>query len=379
MIKINKPEIFCPVLCLTHRCNLNCIYCYQKFKDDSTMSLETAYCSMDYIFSHIPKNVDSTRISFIGGEPLLEFRTIKSTVEYVESKYDLSKVEFLATTNGTVLTQEMKDWFFKRREKFYLCLSLDGNKETQNHNRSNSFDKIDLDFFTNTWSNASVKMTLSDFSLNHFSDDVKFFHSKGFIVNGANLCEGDFDWSKEEYIKELVPELKKLVDYYVENDDLRPCQALNLSIKNCEILKKQPKRTCGMGNETIFFETNGDIYPCSQVTPSALEKEHIDKIMSLDLKDINNFNDADCLENCYIYPICRGCYCTNYKINGSLNKHNHLRCRITKLMALFIADLDSKRILKNPDKFDDVTKFYTIEAIKKIRELYMNEFEIFFS
>ena len=168
------------------------------------MSEGTALKCIDYIFAHIPNEADSVSISFIGGEPLLEFHTIRACVEYSEQKYDLSKVSFLATTNGTQLTEENKNWFKQKKDKFFLCLSLDGDKETQNHNRSNSFDKIDLDFFTSTWKNSSVKMTLSEFSLSHFAKDVKFLHSKGFIVNGANLCEGEFDWSDEEYIKIMI-------------------------------------------------------------------------------------------------------------------------------------------------------------------------------
>ena len=58
-----------------------------------------------------------------------------------------------------------------------------------------------------------------------------------------------------------------------------------------------------------------------------------------------------------------------------MNISNRTKCRITKLMALFMADLYAKRILKNPSHFDDVLKYYTIEAISNIRKLYLDEFK----
>ena len=31
------------------------------------------------------------------------------------------------------------------------------------------------------------------------------------------MFEGEFDWSDEKYIQAIIPELKKLVDFYVEH------------------------------------------------------------------------------------------------------------------------------------------------------------------
>ena len=66
-------------------------------------------------------------------------------------------------------------------------------------------------------------MTLSDYSLPRLSENVIFIHSLGFKkITGANLFEGDFDFDNEEFIRILVPELKRLVDFYSkpENGDL---------------------------------------------------------------------------------------------------------------------------------------------------------------
>jgi len=113
----------------------------------------------------------------------------------------------------------MKQWFSEKKDIFKLGLSLDGKKDTHDYNRCNSFDSIDIDFFLNNYPEQGIKMTLSEYSLPHLADDIKYIYSLGFKeIDGVNLAEGAFDWSKDIYIKILMPQLKELVDFYVEND-----------------------------------------------------------------------------------------------------------------------------------------------------------------
>ena len=43
---------FSPTLCLTHNCNLDCIYCYQEHDTGVRMSLDTAKKVIDWIYEH---------------------------------------------------------------------------------------------------------------------------------------------------------------------------------------------------------------------------------------------------------------------------------------------------------------------------------------
>lgn len=132
-----------PTICVTHRCNLSCVYCYQHYHEAKDITKEIALHCIDDIFRSIPNYAKQVCISFIGGEPLLMFDLIKELYTYIFSTYNDDRVILFATTNGTVLTADMKEWFSQRKEKFVLGLSLDGAKETQDSNRSHSFDKID--------------------------------------------------------------------------------------------------------------------------------------------------------------------------------------------------------------------------------------------
>jgi sulfatase maturation enzyme AslB (radical SAM superfamily) len=373
---MSKTELhFGPNLCVTRDCNLSCVYCYQRHCTGQTMSLDTAQRAIDWIFANVPTYTDAVELSFIGGEPLLEFPLIKKIVQYVFDKEPYVPYIFSATTNGTVLDDEMKAWVTDHREFFLLGLSLDGKRETHNHNRCDSFDKIDIDFFLRNWPEQSIKMTLSEYSLNHLAEDVKYIHSIGFKeIGGVNLAEGGFNWDKDEYISALIPQLAQLVEFYVENDTLKPCQLFDKELNVCETRNKERKKWCGIGTGTPFFDVDGTRYPCSFITPMTFSQRDLAVIRATDFTKDENFIDDDCFDNCYIYPVCPTCSGANFLVNKTFKKRNRSKCRIQKLLALFIADMQAKRIAKNPSRYDETTLFYTIEAIKQIRGRYLTEF-----
>jgi radical SAM protein with 4Fe4S-binding SPASM domain len=340
------------------------------------MTLDTAKTIIDWIFDNIPKGVGGVEIGFIGGEPLLEFDLIKEIVAYTYSKKRNEKFYFFAVTNGTVLSKEMKEWFTAHKDCFVLGLSLDGTKETHNYNRCNSFDDIDIEFFFETWPNQSVKITLSEYSLPRLAENIKFLHSKGIKnVRGVNLAEGNFDWSDDKYIKLLVPQLKELVEFYINNDTLELNQMFDKHLCLCEAKEKERRKWCGVGTGCPLFDVDGKMYPCVFVTPMTFTENELSEISKTDFTNDENFIDEDCFENCYIYPICTTCVGENYANSKTLKERVKSRCNILKLTTLFYADLQAKRIAKNPKIYDENTMYHTIEAIKKIRALYLPEFE----
>ena len=190
---------YSPSVCVTHRCNLNCVYCYQKHENVS-ISFDTAKNVIEKIFNSVPKECRDIHIGFIGGEPLLEFDLIKDICEYTwKSKRNIPYI-FFASTNGSVLTDEVKTWFVKNKRKFKLGLSLDGKRELHNKNRSNSFDSIDIPFFQKNYPDEGIKMTLSEHSIPHLAENIQFLHSLNLDVQGTNLAEGNFNWDDDKGI-----------------------------------------------------------------------------------------------------------------------------------------------------------------------------------
>ena len=332
--------------------------------------------SIDWIFENVPDDMNGIEITFIGGEPLIEFDLIKKVYEYTHEKYPDDSYIFYATTNGALLNDDMKAWFREHKSSFVLGLSLDGLPETHNHNRSNSYEKIDIPFFRDTWPDQGVKMTISEYSLKNFADNVIYIHNLGFKeIDGVNLFEGEFDWSDERYVRNIIPELKKLVDFYVENDNLMVDQMLGRQIDMCEEKDRPKRKWCGIGTGTIFFDTDGTRRPCPFVTPMTFSQEELDDIMKTDFEDHSVFVDEDCFNSCYIYPVCPMCPGANYLVKKTFTVRDKSKCRMQKLITLYAADLQARRLLKNKDNIPENRIYNTIAAIEKIKEAFLSEFE----
>lgn len=368
---------FSPTICVTHKCNLDCVYCYQKLRSNVSMSFDTGKKCIDDIFANIPEQVKIIEISFIGGEPLLEVELIKSLYHYTLKEYPDDRVHFFATTNGTVLSAENKRWFAEQRKRFILGLSLDGTRSTHNYNRSNSFDLIDINFFIENWPNQGPKMTISKKTLETLAEDIIFIHNKGFKeINGVNFAEGNFDWDQESCLKELARQLHILLDFYSSNYDKKLDQMFGKRIEFCASSNSQKYKSCGIGERTVFYDCDGEKYPCSFVTPMTFSKHELEKILSIDFEDMKNFRDDLCLSQCYLSPVCGTCAGANYLVNGSFSKRIKTRCKMYELISLYIAEYHTRKILTHRELYEDDNQvFYLIEAIKGIKKNYFDKYK----
>ena len=50
-------------------------------------------------------------------------------------------------------------------------------------------------------------------------------------------------------------------------------------------------------------------------------------------------------------------------------------CRLQKLISLYAADLQAKRLVKNPDSIEKDRVYNLISSIEKIREQFLPEFQ----
>lgn len=361
-------------ICLTHRCNLNCIYCFQQHDTTHEMSFDTCKSCIDWVFNNILTNTAvRAEITFFGGEPLLRFDLIKPIVEYTLCQYKSDNYRFFASTNGTIMTDSMKKWFAIHKDMFTLGLSLDGGEKTQNENRSDSFSLIDFEFFHSSWPHQNVKMTVSDKSINRYAADVKFIHSIGFGINGADLCVGTFDWSDDTYIKILAPQLYGLIDFYLDNPNYYNA-FFQKDLASCAVPKVR-KKNCGCGDKILFFDYDGQRYPCTFITPMTFSSDSLCSIMQCDFCDVDSFVDEKCFHSCYLYQICRTCHAEDYLKTNSFKHYDKTKCRMKYMEALILAEYNARLILRNPKNFNDTKLFHTIEAIKQIKNLYFEEFK----
>lgn len=267
-------------LCLmvAQDCNLRCKYC---FGDEGTyghravMSEEVGRAAVDFIIknSGIRKHCE---IDFFGGEPLINFRTVKAVTEYVRQReQDIGKIfKLTLTTNGLLLDDKAIAWL--NDNNISLVLSLDGRKEIHDAMRPDisgrgSYDRVLKNFKrcvdSRNGDNYYLRGTYTKKNLD-FTADVLSACDAGFDVLSIEpvvlknsplaLTADDLPRIREEYDRLTEAYLERRREgrgffFFHFNVDLNngPCVAKRLS-------------GCGAGHEYFAVAENGDLYPCHQ-------------------------------------------------------------------------------------------------------------------
>jgi uncharacterized protein len=124
------------VLNVTNQCNLACTYCYEYSEDKITEPQgKPKYMTKDVAESAIEMLIressgrKSIHVTFFGGETLLNFPVMRSTVEFAKKKAEEvgKEIEFSLTTNATLLNEEIIK--FLSDQRIGVTVSIDGDKE----------------------------------------------------------------------------------------------------------------------------------------------------------------------------------------------------------------------------------------------------------
>ena len=128
------------VINVTNQCNLACTYCYEYGEDKIVdtengqqpkfMSEETARDSVEFALRESRENKHA-HITFFGGETLMNFPVLKSTIAYARRRAaEVGKeIDFSLTTNATLLQPDVIE--FLANERVGVTISIDGPEEMQ--------------------------------------------------------------------------------------------------------------------------------------------------------------------------------------------------------------------------------------------------------
>lgn len=329
------------MITITEKCNLDCIYCYEDYKSNKVIDKELALSIIDRELS-IDDGYDTVEIDFHGGEPFLCFDLIKDICEIVWEREYTKKYYFFATTNGSVIKNQEKEWLYNNRHRFICSISLDGNKTMQDINRSNSFDNIDYRFFVETWPKQDIKMTISDKSLPYLADGIKFLHENGFVIS-ENFAYG-IDWSSNDYLDVLKRELSKLIEFYLEHPHIQRCKLLSMPIEYMS-LDNSNNVMCGIGSGMKVYDTEGDLYPCHFFQPNSVGIEKSIESKKIDFSNKQMFVDKEC-KGCNISNVCPTCYGANYSSTGNIATRDKTMCDLNKIAVKATAYLYYRLIEK---------------------------------
>lgn len=123
---------------VSHRCNLDCIYCYADGGSfggpEQVMSETTARNAVDFLFRE-SRSHGAVIINFDGGEPLLNFPLVRFTVEYAKEKARETgkEVSFNISSNGTLFRPPEVNYLEENRVG--IGISIDGGEAVHDVNR----------------------------------------------------------------------------------------------------------------------------------------------------------------------------------------------------------------------------------------------------
>lgn len=330
---------------ITHACNLRCKYCYYDKNNDHT------HPDVELLKSRVAEeigNLDGARaveVVFHGGEPFLEWDAMREIAEWTWSRYPA--VVFRATTNGTVLTEAMKDWLRAHRNSFLVTLSLDGLKSVHDRQRCNSFDLIDRNFFLSTYPQLGVKMTVSPETLPFMYDGFAFLSDLGFYMNPSLAREVDWDPTRD--IPIYRKEVEKISKWYLAHPDVPPGELLGPNFV------EQPLREgelcvcgCGAGRNLVAYDYDGTKYPCHSFID--FQAKTADSKLR-ELFTLLSKNDATVLESpcakCLFAPWCAPCYGLSFVKRGAMGALDPVMCRFAAVTMRAAAELQAQMLVSD--------------------------------
>ena len=290
IIKANVTKHWFPLtasLTVTNRCNLKCVYCYGSYfnRDIDDFPTEFWLKLIDELHT-----MGTKLVHLEGGEPLLR-KDIGKIIDYVKGKGMICRMN----SNGYLVPARIQE--IKRLDS--LCISLDGDEESNDKNRGAGCYKKALEALKvankkripvlsstvltqNNVENGAIEHVLSLAREIGFGSQFNFLYEQTTDNTDDPACR-----VKEEAIKNAI---NKLIDYKKKGWSVFYSMATYHNAFNWpvsyEVRKFTSKRPgprefshipCYMGKLMCFVDGDGKVYPCG---------EHIGKFPALSIQDV---------------------------------------------------------------------------------------------
>lgn len=333
---------------LSWDCNLSCKYCFEN-KHKYRMSYDT----IDKILYLIELNINSNPITvdFFGGEPLMleNLDRVEYIVDRLIEMKSTPHVKINFTTNCTYYNDRIRQLISKiinNNIELFIQVSIDGDKNTHNINRCNSFDvvmtnlnNLKNDFGSNVFIQSNTVLSVT--KLNNLLEIVKFINqlkrtklldSVSFRYEYSNLKDVDINWNniKLQFITIIEAYKTKIIDKNIFQELVQFTNNINFDINGC-----------GMCLNMLTFDPYGNIIPCHRLPNVYLA--NINNLKSFDLYQakLKNYTqkceftgseDKSC-ELCAYNHMCVICKAANIEINNDMCKMPDYLCNLVHMIG----------------------------------------------
>ena len=281
----------------------------------------------------------------------INFKLIKNIVRYAKktSKANSKKINFGITTNGTLLTNEIIDFF--ARENFMVLVSYDGFPEVQNLQRpfkdgsesymvvANNIKKLQAKV-NNLRARATICSGGNSFKVKDGLKKIGFPYS--YISKASPVVlkkESNYPQKRDQAQKisrEMI-ELNRLIatEIYKEIKERNLPRMGPYKMLSSIISQERLYYSCGVGKSSVAVSNSGEIFPCHRFVGQQ------DLVMGTifdgsKFESMNQFYDAfvdnlpKCM-NCWIRYYCGGgCLYHNKAYTGNIYEPETSDCEETK-------------------------------------------------
>lgn len=351
------------IFVMTNSCNMACVYCQAQDSDNKkkgVMSFECARKAVDIALQSPNKHLS---FEFQGGEPLINFDTIKFLIEYTESVNEEHEISFSVVTNTLLLNEEIITFFLEHGVT--VSTSLDGDRSLHNKNRpkisgSGTFDEVCTNVIKLKERGVPVGaiQTTTRNSLSCAEEIIETYRSLGissvFIRPLTPLGYAKEHWNEvgytaREFIEFYRRVLDIIIDYNRKGERITEGHAtifLRKIIDGYADNYMELRSPCGAAVGQMAYYYDGKIYTCDEgrmmaemgmpefclgdvdSTYDSLMDSRVCKVtcQSSVLESI-----PECCD-CVYSPYCGVCPVINYAMNGNIysREANNYRCNVYK-------------------------------------------------
>jgi len=313
------------VLNVANKCNLHCSYCYEpdaaKYGSSPVqMDGDTARQSIDFLFRKAGGNREVS-VCFFGGEALLNFKLLRAVVEYAEerARQEEKKVDFSLTTNATLLTDEMIDFF--QAHRVGITISIDGPQDLHDKRRfsltargekKGSYNRIVprlkrlFDRYTARPVVARVTVTKGTIEVSRIYEHLTglgFFEVGFSPVTAKDGAEYGLEPAD---LRQVLRGFKELGHVYIGRALRNQYTGFsNLSTMLTDLFTGTNKLfPCGAGLGLLDVDGNGDVYLCHRF-PGTEEHKYGNVKEGVAYDRLNEFINSAHVEN---KPVCQTCW-----------------------------------------------------------------------
>lgn len=342
-------------LFVAQECNLRCVYCYGEggeYSAKGMMRAETAFMAVDWLMEN-SRNFNKVKITFFGGEPLLNFPLIRKTVAYARLKAAErnKRVIFAINTNATLLTDEITG--FIKDEELNTLISFDGPPEIQDKQRpfkdgggSWAVVRANIQRLLAVCPHTTARATAyGDADPSRIKGGLKQAGFHSYLVMKASPVIPAAPESLETLHVKDEEISRRMIGYQDQEWDefLRAVRSRNAEpgvtgrMLLPIILGRKLHFGCAIGKSMAAISVSGDVYPCHRFVGQVdMKMGHIADYKVTGLNDYhrNSVRALPKCSGCWARHLCGGgCFYDNKARTGDMRIPDGLFC-IEKMSAL---------------------------------------------